>query len=223
MELYARVRRAVVVDKMSERDAGQQFGRAPHTAASLAPSHAPPGYRRQQPVRRPSLSLGRDHRSDPLKDDNAQGRKQRHTAKRSSIGCAKSTATWGLHDRQGLRSTAQVELAARCSCRSNIRAAMHKPTSGSDGSDWRHEMQDALLAVDLPQSDDCFVMAFPTEAVPGRSQPALNYFGGVSRRFSTTTPSWRFGDIPQASLISAIGHVTYEYDPAQLVHTPWCG
>ncbi len=40
------------------------------------------------------------------------------------------------------------------------------------------------LAVDLPQSDDCFVMAFPaetTEAFLGGNNHAFAYFGGVPR------------------------------------------
>src|SRR5260370_36999911 len=40
------------------------------------------------------------------------------------------------------------------------------------------------LAIDLPQSDDCFVMAFPAETteafVEGHNQ-AFAYFGGVPR------------------------------------------
>ena len=53
MELYARVRRAVVVDKMSEREAARQFGLARETVRKMLRYSVPPGYRRQQPVRRP--------------------------------------------------------------------------------------------------------------------------------------------------------------------------
>ena len=52
MELYARVRRAVVVDKMSEREAARQFGLARETVRKMLRYAVPPGYRRQQPVRR---------------------------------------------------------------------------------------------------------------------------------------------------------------------------
>ena len=51
------------------------------------------------------------------------------------------------------------------------------------------------FAMDLPQSDDCFVMAFPAETteafLEGHNQ-AFAYFGGVPTRFCTTTPSWRW-------------------------------
>lgn len=55
MELYARVRRAVVVDKMSEREAAKQFGLARETVRKMLRYAVPPGYRRQQPARRPKL------------------------------------------------------------------------------------------------------------------------------------------------------------------------
>lgn len=55
MELYSRVRRAVVVDKMSEREAARQFGVARETVRKMLRYSVPPGYRRQQPVRRSKL------------------------------------------------------------------------------------------------------------------------------------------------------------------------
>ena len=45
MELYARVRRAVVVDKMSEREAAKQFGLARETVWKMLRYSVPPGYR----------------------------------------------------------------------------------------------------------------------------------------------------------------------------------
>jgi transposase len=48
VELYARVRRAVVVHKMSEREAAKQFGLARETVRKMLGYSVPPGYRRQQ-------------------------------------------------------------------------------------------------------------------------------------------------------------------------------
>ena len=42
----------------------------------------PPGYRRQQPVRRPKLDAWVGTIDQILEDDKARGKKQRHTAKR---------------------------------------------------------------------------------------------------------------------------------------------
>ena len=92
MELYARVRRAVVVDKMSEREAAKEFGLARETVRKMLRYAVPPGYRRQQPVRRPKLDAWVGVIDQILEDDKAHRKKQRHTASGSSSGCAMNTA-----------------------------------------------------------------------------------------------------------------------------------
>ena len=82
MELYARVRRAVVVDKMSEREAARQFGLARETVRKMLRYAVPPGYRRQQPARRPKLDAWVGVIDQILEGGQARGNKQRHTAKR---------------------------------------------------------------------------------------------------------------------------------------------
>jgi len=82
VELYARVRRSVVVDKMSERKAAQEYGLARETVRKMLRYAVPPGYWRQKPVRRPKLGAWIGTIDQILEDDKAEGRKQRHTAKR---------------------------------------------------------------------------------------------------------------------------------------------
>src|SRR5258708_30623113 len=82
VELYARVRRAVVVDKMSEREAARQFGLARETVRKMLRYSVPPGYRRQQPARRPKLDAWVSAIDQILEHDKAESKKQRHTAKR---------------------------------------------------------------------------------------------------------------------------------------------
>jgi len=82
VELYARVRRAVIVDKMSEREAARMFGLARETVRKMLRYSAPPSYRRQQPVRRSKLGAWIGTIDQILEDDKAEGKKQRHTAKR---------------------------------------------------------------------------------------------------------------------------------------------
>ena len=82
MELYARVRRAVVVEKMSEREAARQFGLARETVRKMLRYAVPPGYRRQRPARRPKLDAWIGVVDQILEEDKARGKKQRHTAKR---------------------------------------------------------------------------------------------------------------------------------------------
>ena len=55
MELYARVRRAVQVEGKSERAVAREYGLARETVRKMMQYSAPPGYRRQQPAKRPKL------------------------------------------------------------------------------------------------------------------------------------------------------------------------
>ena len=55
VELYARVRRAIVVDQMSEREAARQFGLARETVRKMLRYAVPPGYQRKEPAKRPKL------------------------------------------------------------------------------------------------------------------------------------------------------------------------
>jgi hypothetical protein len=56
VELYARVRRAVLVEEMSRRAEAREFGLARKTVGKMLEYSAPPGYQRQKPVKRPKLS-----------------------------------------------------------------------------------------------------------------------------------------------------------------------
>ena len=55
VELYARVRRACMVEGMSVREASRVFGLHRDTVRKMLAYSAPPGYRRQDPPRRPKL------------------------------------------------------------------------------------------------------------------------------------------------------------------------
>ena len=56
VEVYLRVRRAMMVDGMSIREAGRTFGLHRDTIRKMLSYSAPPGYRRQNPPKRPKLS-----------------------------------------------------------------------------------------------------------------------------------------------------------------------
>ena len=82
MELYAQVRRSVIVEGLSEREAVKRFGLARETVRKMLRYKAPPGYRRRQPVKRPKLDSFTGIIDQILLDDQQQPRKQRHTAQR---------------------------------------------------------------------------------------------------------------------------------------------
>ena len=57
VDVYLRVRRAVMVDGMSMREAARVFGLHRDTVRKMLAYSVPPGYRRQTPPRRPKLEL----------------------------------------------------------------------------------------------------------------------------------------------------------------------
>jgi transposase len=185
VEIYARVRRAVVVEKKSEREVAREFGLARETVRKMLRYAVPPGYRRQQPVRRPKLDAWVGVIDQILEDDKARGRKQRHTAKRIFERLRDEHRYTGgytiVKDYVRLRKLSQREMFVPLE---------HPP--GDAQADFGEalaviggvERKAHYLAMDLPQSDDCFVMAFPaetTEAFLEGHNHAFAYFGGVPR------------------------------------------
>ena len=82
VELYARVRRAVLVEGMSRREAARIFGIDRRTVDKTLVFSVPPGYRRSKPVRRPKLDTFTGVIDQILEADTKVPRKQRHTSKR---------------------------------------------------------------------------------------------------------------------------------------------
>jgi len=56
VEIYARVRRAVLVEGKRRRAVARDYGLARKTVSKMLEYSLPPGYRRQKPVRRPRLA-----------------------------------------------------------------------------------------------------------------------------------------------------------------------
>ena len=82
VDVYLRVRRAVMVDGMSMREAARTFGLHRDTVRKMLAYSVPPGYRRQTPPRRPKLEPFTGVIDRILEDDLRRPGKQRHTARR---------------------------------------------------------------------------------------------------------------------------------------------
>ena len=82
VEIYVRVRRACMVEGMSVREASRVFGLHRDTVRKMLAYSAPPGYRRQDPPRRPRLEPFTGVIDAILEADRQVPRKQRHTAQR---------------------------------------------------------------------------------------------------------------------------------------------
>ena len=93
VELYARVRRAVLVEGRSQRAVAGEFGLARKTVRKMLEYSAPPGYQRRKPIRRPKLGPWQGVIEAILEDDKQRPRKNGTPPSGSSNGCGLSTAT----------------------------------------------------------------------------------------------------------------------------------
>ncbi len=82
VDVYLRVRRAVMVEGKGIREVSREFGLHRDTVRKMLTYSVPPGYRRQTPPRRPKLEPFTGVIDRILENDLARPRKQRHTAKR---------------------------------------------------------------------------------------------------------------------------------------------
>ena len=82
VDLYLRVRRAVMVEGMSIREASRVFGLHRDTVRKMLAYSVPPGYRRQSSPRRPKLDPFTGVIDRILDNDQRVPKKKRHTAKR---------------------------------------------------------------------------------------------------------------------------------------------
>src|SRR3990172_12003620 len=97
VEIYARVRRAVYVEGLSERQVAREYGLARESVRKMLKYSAPPGYRRQQPAKKPELDPWVGVIDAILEEDRERPRKQRHTAKRIHERDRKSTRLNSSH------------------------------------------------------------------------------------------------------------------------------
>ena len=183
VEMYARVRRACMVEGMSVREASRVFGLHRDTVRKMLAYSAPPGYRRQDPPRRPKLEPFIGVIGAILEADQQVPRKQRHTAK------------WifeRLRDEHGF--TGQYTIVKDYVRERRRRGQeMFVPLAHSPGHaqcDFGEarvviggmERKAHYFVLDLPHSDGCFVKAYPaetTEAFLDGHVSAFAFLGGV--------------------------------------------
>jgi len=186
VELYARVRRAVLVDGKSRRAVAREFGLARKTIGKMLEYSVPPGYQRQKPVLRPKLGPWLGVIDAILEDDKQRPHKQRHTAKRIFDRLRAEYAFTG-----GYTIVKDYVRSSKIGGQEMFVPLSHAP--GEAQADFGEalvviagvEQKAHFMAFDLPHSDDCFVQAFPaetTEAFLEAHVRAFEYFGGVPSR-----------------------------------------
>src|SRR5664279_4037906 len=186
VELYARVRRAALIEGKSQRTVAREFGLARKTVRKMLEYSAPPGYQRQQPVRRPKLGPWLGVIDAILKDDKTRPAKQRHTAKRIFERLKEEHGFSG-----GYTIVKDYVRGEELRGREMFVPLTHAP--GEAQADFGEalvviagvEQKAHFLAMDCPHSDDCFVAAFPGETTEAFQQGhvlAFEYFGSVPTR-----------------------------------------
>ena len=82
VELYAGIRRAVMVDGLSRREAAKRFGVHRNTITKMLQYSVPPGYRRRERPASKKLGPYMAWIDKILEGDRSVHKKQRHTAQR---------------------------------------------------------------------------------------------------------------------------------------------
>ncbi|MBA3915998.1 MAG: hypothetical protein H0X25_19540 [Acidobacteriales bacterium] len=188
VELYGRVRRAVVVEGKGKRQVAREFGISRHMVRKMLQHSVPPGYQRKQPARRPKLDPWLGTIDAILQEDQNQPRKQRHTAKRIFDRLREEYGYGGgytiVKDFVRLKKLRGQEMFVPLA---------HPP--GEAQADFGEakvviggvEQTAHFLTLTLAYSDECFVMAFPaetTEAFLEQSGSALANAASHLRRLA---------------------------------------
>ena len=185
VEMYARVRRACMVEGMGIREAAREFGLHRDTVRKMLKYSIPPGYRRRKPARRPKLEPYVGVIDRILEDDKVAPKKQRHTAKRIH---ERLRAEHGF--RGGYTIVKDYVRERRRRMREMFVPLTHPP--GHAQCDFGQakvviggvERKIHYFVLDLPHSDGCFVKAYPaetTEAFCDGHVSAFTFLGGVPR------------------------------------------
>jgi len=183
VELYAGIRRAVMVEGLSRREAAKRFGVHRNTITKMLKYPVPPGYRRRERPVSKKLGPYMAWIDKILEDDRSVHKKQRHTAQRIFER---------LRDEEGFSGgyTIVREYVARAllHAREMFVPLSHRPGHAqadfgqADGYIAGKKVRFHYFCVDLPHSDGCFVKAYPAETAEAFCDghvAAFNFFGGV--------------------------------------------
>ena len=183
VELYAGIRRAVMVDGLSRREAAKRFGVHRNTISKMLQFSVPPGYRRRERPASKKLGPFMAWIDRVLEDDRAVHKKQRHTAHRIFERLRAEEGFSG-----GYTIVRQYVAQAMQRAREMFVPLSHRPGHAqadfgqADGYIAGKKVRFHYLCVDLPHSDGCFVKAYPAETAEAFCEghvAAFDFFGSV--------------------------------------------
>ncbi len=185
VDVYLRVRRAVMVEGMSVREASRVFGLHRDTVRKVLDYPTPPGYRRKVPPRRPKLEAFMGVIDRIIEEDHRVPKKQRHTAKRiferlrDEYGKGGGYTVVKDYVREHRRRTKEMFVPLS-----------HPP--GQAQCDFGEalvviggvQQKAHCFVIDPAHSDGCFIKAYPAEttgAFLDGHVSAFDFLGGVSQ------------------------------------------
>jgi transposase len=183
VELYSKVRIAVLRDGLSAREAARRFGIDRGTVAKMVGHSVPLGYRQGRPRVRPKLDAHAAFIDEVLKFDLAAPKKQRHTILRIFERLRDERGFDG-----GYTTVRDYVRPRRLLLKEAFVPLTHPPghAQADFGEAWavlggvRRKVH--VLVVDLPQSDAIFLKAYhaeTAEALCDGHVAAFDFFGGV--------------------------------------------
>src|SRR5476651_710988 len=183
VELYAGIRRAVMVDGLSRREAAKRFGVHRNTITKMLQFSVPPGYRRRERPASKKLGPYMAWIDKVLEADRSVHKKQRHTAHRIF---ERLWAEEGFSG--GYTIVRQYVAQATQRAREMFVPLSHRPGHAqadfgqADGYIAGKKVRFHYFCMDLPHSDGGFVKAYPAETAEAFCDghvAAFDFFGGV--------------------------------------------
>ena len=177
VDLYRRVRLACHHEGLSHREAARRFGIDRKTVSKILKHSTPPGYQRRHALVRPKLDPYIGVINQILESDKGHSKKHRHTAKRiferlrDDHGFTGSLTIVTDYVREKKRKTKEVFVPL-----------WHAPghAQADFGESWAFidgvKLKVHYFVLALPQSDACFVKAYPRETTE------VFFATGMSRR-----------------------------------------
>jgi transposase len=188
MELWAEIRRRVLTREISKRQACRTYEIHWATLNKILAHEEPPGYRRSQPRRRPTIEPVLPIIRQILADDATAPRKQRHTAHRIWQRLREEHGFTG-----GYTTVKDAVRELKVGTKEVFLPLTHPPGEAQVDFGYAEVViagvptQVALFVMSLPYADAVYCQAFPrecTEVFLEGHVRAFAFFGGVPRRIA---------------------------------------
>jgi transposase len=188
MEQWNEIRRRVLVDGVSQREACKHYALHWRTLKKILTHAEPPGYRRVKPPARPLIEPVLPTIRQILDDDAKAPRKQRHTAKRIWQRLKDEHAFKG-----GYTSVKDAVRELKVGRKEVFLPLVHPPGEAQVDYGFAQvtlagvETDVAVFVMSLPYSDAVYIQVFPrecTETFQEGHARAFAFFGGVPSRIA---------------------------------------